>query len=179
VETFTGLKEIVANPDYLQQRNLAIQQLDIASIDAPIKDIIENIAKLSFCFTLQSCYGHFVHTKQKDIYNFDPLPTTADNIDGVEYRIAYIALCIEPSDQGSAFFRNLGHLPSIDPDYIQFGCADWFWERQVNSFALQVEPLRYQTKDKIFVDFQEALHIEKTRNRFFIEMRDIVKQHIG
>ncbi len=43
-------------------------------------------------------------------------------------------------------FHDLRQIPAIDPEYIQFGCAEWFWEAQVNSYALQVEPMRHMTK---------------------------------
>jgi len=56
---------------------------------------------------------------------------------------------------------------------VQFCCADWFWKRQVNSYALQVEPERYKTKDKITINFQEALHIENVRNEFFRRIEKI------
>jgi len=65
-------------------------------------------------------------------------------------------------------------LPQIDCKYIQFGCADWFWERQINSYTLQVEPERYSTKDRVFIDYKEALYIENIRNKFFKKMEDII-----
>lgn len=35
---------------------------------------------------------------------------------------------------------SFGAITAIEPDYLQFGSADWFWERWLNSYALQVEP---------------------------------------
>ena len=58
-------------------------------------------------------------------------------------------------------------ITGMDPQNIQVCCADWFWERQVNSFALQVEPDRFKTKDRVMLDYSEALYIEKVRNAFF------------
>jgi hypothetical protein len=41
------------------------------------------------------------------------------------------------------------------------------WERQVNSFALQVEPDRFKHSDQAILGCDEALHLEKIRNIFF------------
>ena len=57
-------------------------------------------------------------------------------------------------------------VPLIEPEYIQFGCAEWFWEQQVNSFVLQVEPKRFMDKDRLNIDYKEALYVEKIRNQF-------------
>jgi hypothetical protein len=173
VETFTGLKDFVDNPHYLEQRQKSLRSLDMSTIDAPIIEIIEGFTKLSCCFTLQSCFGHFVYKNQKDEKNTEPLPVS-ENIANVEYRIAYIALCIENSDAGRQLFNELSRVPVVDTDFIQYGCAEWFWKDYVNSYALQVEPERYKTKDRCSVSYQEALHIEKTRNEFFAEIKRII-----
>jgi len=172
METFTEFKPLVKNPLFNQQRKKSLKQLDINAIDAPIKEIIKAFSKLPYCFTLQSCYGHFLYDKQKNPQNIEPLPDS-DSIYNVEYRIAYIALCIRNNQQGRMLLQELKKIPAIDSDYVQFGGADWFWERQVNSYALQVEPEKFKRKDKITVNFQEALHIEKIRNEFFIRLQKI------
>ncbi|MFC1561115.1 hypothetical protein ACFL4V_01410, partial [Candidatus Latescibacterota bacterium] len=158
---------------YHEQRQESLSRLDINTIDTPIIQLIEGFSKLSYCFTLQSCYGHFLHNNQNNPQNFKPL-SDSNNISNVEYRIAYIALCIENSDSGKILFHNLSKAPEIDREYVQFGCAEWFWKKQVNSYALQVEPERYKTKDRIYVSYQEALHIEKIRNEFFRELKKIL-----
>ncbi|GAG68797.1 unnamed protein product, partial [marine sediment metagenome] len=33
---------------------------------------------------------------------------------------------------------------------------------------------RYSTKDRVFIDYKEALHIENIRNKFFKKMEDII-----
>ena len=78
-------------------------------IDMPIINLINGFNKLPYCFTLQSCYGHFVYNGQKDSHNLEPLPVK-DTIAKVEYRIAYIAFCIENSRLG----RN-GVKSTVDP----------------------------------------------------------------
>jgi len=166
METFTELKDFVENPGFTEQRERALANLDLSSIDVPIVHIISFFAKLPYCFTLQSCYGHFLYPGQQNANNYKPLPIV-DNIKRVEYRIAYIALCLENNDHGRALLQDLSKIPPIDPDYIQIGCADWFWKRQVNSFVLQVEPYRHRYKDRVSVDYLEARRIENTRYDFF------------
>lgn len=175
METFTALKDLVDNPHYHKQKQEALNELNLQTIDEPIIDLIKGLNEISCCFTMQSCWGHFLHGNQNNPENTEPLPISK-NIKGVDYRIAYIALCIENSDQGQELFGILNQLPLIDPEYIQFGCAEWFWENQVNSYALQVEPQRFKTWDKVNISYQEALHIEEVRNKFFKELGKIVQE---
>ncbi len=177
METFTALKKFVANPRYIEQRERALQSLDLDSIDKPIRNLIQDLSQLSFCFTLQSCYGHFLHDPQMDPHNLDPLPAS-DDIEDVQYRIAYIALCIQDNIDGRKLYSHLDKIPALDPEYIQFGCAEWFWEQQVNSFALQVEPRRFMYEDQAAIPYQEALHIEQVRDIFGRELEGIVKYYI-
>ena len=160
------------NPYYQDQRQTSLTNLSDEMIDAPIIDLIKGFNKLSYCFTMQSCYGHFVYDDQKDPYNFEPLPIS-EIIDRVEYRIAYICLCIENSDSGRGLLKSLNEITAIDPENIQFCCADWFWNKQVNSYALQVQPDRFKHKDSAILDYREALQIEKIRNEFFIQLREL------
>lgn len=143
-------------------------------IDAPIIDLINEFNKLPYCFTLQSCYGHFVYNGQKDSQNFEPL-LVKDTIAKVEYRIAYIAFCIENSLLGRWLLKTLKKIIAIDPENVQFCCAEWFWKRQVNSYALQVEPGRFKRKDLVILDYKEALHIEKIRNDFFHRLYELLE----
>jgi len=144
-------------------------------IDKPIVGLINAFNKLPYSFTLQCCYGHFIYSGQTDPYNLEPLPLT-DAITGVEYRIAYIALCMENSNSGRKFFDPLKKIADIDPENIQFCCAEWFWKRQVNSYALQVEPDRFKFEDKAILDYREALKIEKIRNEFFIQLKELLQK---
>ena len=178
METFTKHRDFIANPGYPEQRRKSLQGLEINTIDAPIAGIIGDITKLPYCFTLQSCYGHFLYPGRKDTRNMEPLPVSS-NIKRVEYRIAYIAMCIQDSDQGRALLEDLRDIPAIDPAYIQFGCADWFWSTHPNSYVLQVEPERHKIKDRVTVDYTEALHIEKTRNEFFDALKNVIQERLG
>ena len=120
METFTTLKDFVDNPDFHDQRQKYVGELDLNTIDAPIVEIVRDFARLPYSFTLQSCYGHFLHEGQKDPHDTRPLPVS-DSLTTVEYRIAYLALCIEGCKPGRALFHALGQIPAIDPETIQFG----------------------------------------------------------
>jgi hypothetical protein len=164
--TFTSIKNPVANPAFRAQRRQALMQLDLATIDAPIVTLVSRFNELPYCFTLQSCCGHLLFAGQQDPHNVQSLPRVKSTA-SVEHRIAYLALCIDRNDEGISLLTDLGEVPAIDPDYIQFGCGDWFWQRQVNSSALQVEPRRYQTRDAVCIEYEEALHIQAIRNAVF------------
>ena len=178
METFTEPKKLVENPDYQEQRQKGLAGLSDDMIDAPIVDIINGFNKLPYCFTMQSCYGHFIYNNQKDPYNLEPLPTT-DTAGRVEYRIAYLCLCIENSDLGRGLLEALNEITAIDLENIQFCCAEWFWKKQVNSYALQVEPDRFKHEDSAILDYKEALYIEKTRNEFFVQLRQLLQKQQG
>ena len=175
METYTEPKELVENPHYHSQRRKSLCGLTDDMIDAPIIEIVNGFNKLPYCFTLQSCYGHFVHNSQKNPHNLAFLPIK-DSLDRVEYRIAYIAFCIENSASGRGLIEALKEITAIDPENVQFCCAEWFWKRQVNSYALQVEPERFKRKDKAILDYREALHIEKIRNEFFVRLKELLKK---
>ena len=160
--------------NYPGQRQKSLASLSDGMIDFPITELINGFNKFPFCFTLQCCYGHFVYNGQKDIHNLESLPVS-DTITKVEYRIAYIALCIENSDLGRLLLDDLKGITSINPENIQFCSAEWFWKRQVNSYALQVEPERFKNKDKAILDYEEALYIEKIRNKFFMRLGELIK----
>jgi hypothetical protein len=177
LETFTEPKELVENPHYKEQRQKSLSGFTDVMIDAPIIEIVNSFNKLPYCFTMQSCYGHFICPGQKDPHKLDYLPVKK-SIERVEYRIAYLAFCVENSEQGRRLLEALKEIISFDPENIQFCCAEWFWRRQVNSYALQVEPDRFKDKDSAVLDYEEALNIEKIRNEFFLRLRTLLrKQH--
>lgn len=91
----------------------------------------------------------------------------AEDIRQVDYKIAYLAFCLNESPSGRELYRKLEDMTAINPDYIQFGSALWFWERQVNSYVLQVEPDRLKRRDRVRLSYREALCAEKARNDLF------------
>ncbi len=174
METFIEPPELVGNPDFRYQKKKTLSGLSDGMIDHPIIELIHSFNKLSYCFTLQSCFGHFTYKGQNNRHNLDPLPIT-DKILSVEYRIAYICVCIENCGLGKGLLHALKDITAIDPDNIQFCSAEWFWERQVNSYALQVQPDRFKHRDSVILAYNEALHIEKIRNRFFYNLQEVLK----
>lgn len=175
LETFTKTKVLITNPDFTRQRINALKSIDYTGIDYPIQELIKKISAIEYCFTMQSCYGHFLYKGQTNFRNTEEIPITS-TIHRVDYRIAYLAICIRNCTEGKYLLGELSEIPLIDPEYIQFGCAEWFWERQVNSYVLQVEPQRFAERDKITVGYDEALHIEKTRNKFFNHLEEIFRK---
>lgn len=174
METFSQPKSLTENPYYMERRRNCLASLDYASLDTPIVKIVYGFNAQACCFTLQSCFGHFIHEGQTDTHNLSPLPT--DKITSpIEYRIAYIALCIENSDAGRLLIEDLKQVSDTDPHNIQFGCAEWFWQRQVNSFVLQVEPNRFKYQDRAALDYEEALGIEIVRNKFFTRLNTLLR----
>ena len=177
METFVPIRQLVHNPDFLGQRAKALQGLKSAAIDKPIAGLVESFAKLPYCFTLQSCYGHFLHGDNVESENTERLPQS-ERSDDVDYRIAYVALCVDNCEEGASLIEALQGLCIIDPDYVQFGCATWFWNLQVNSYALQVEPDRFKTKDRIWVAYQEALHLQRVRDECYQKLGEILDQRV-
>ncbi len=177
METFIDPRGLINNPHYEEQRQRSLNGINLNEIDIPVIKIVKDFNKLPYCFTLQSCYGHFLYKGQKDSDNIEKLPASK-NISLAVYRIAYVALCIQNSKQGRVLYHDLKEITSIAPEYIQFGSAEWFWNRQVNSYALQVEPENSKTKDRINVDFNEALIIERVRDSFFAHLKILLKNHI-
>ena len=141
MQTFAQPREFVGNSQYERDRQHALASLVLEDIDAPIRGIVAGFACLPYCFTLQSCYGHFVHAAQPEPRNLEPVP--AHDMGTVKYRIAYIAFCLEDSQWGRRLRTAFEHIPAIDPEYVQFGSPAWFWEQHLNSYALQVEPARF------------------------------------
>ena len=173
METFTEAREFVESKRYSQDRRDALEALDLRTIDEPLVELIDGFARLPNCFTMQSCYGHFLHAPGQDIHSLDPLPSS--DVGPVDYRIAYMAFCLENSPRGRALFDALSRIPEgLDP--VQFGSADWFWERWPNSYALQVEPTRFMTRDRAVVDHSEALHIQHSRDLFFGRVKELLER---
>ena len=173
LETYTELKEMAENPLFQQQRQEILTNLSDKLFDLPMVKIVSAFNTLPYCFTLQSCYGHFVYNGQTDPQNLKPLPVT-EPISQVEYRIAYIAFCLDNSEPGRELLGKLAEIAASEPENIQLCCAEWFWEKQVNSYVLQVEPDRFKNKDRATLGYHEALYVESLRNEFFARLNSFV-----
>jgi hypothetical protein len=172
LETFAEPREFTEDAAYDERKVRTLEDLDPGSIDAPIRDLVLRLIRLPHCFTLQSCYGHFVYPGRTEPGNPKPLPR--EDVGRVRYRIAYMALCIQSGGPGRRLRAALGALVRMDPEYIQFGSPGWFWDRHPNSYALQVEPERFRDRDQAEIEHREALHIERVRDSFFGALRDVV-----
>ncbi|MGB5985316.1 MAG: hypothetical protein WBG37_08420 [Desulfobacterales bacterium] len=175
METFAPARVPVANPLFPVQKRESLAGLISGMLDAPLVEMINALNALSYCFTLQSCYGHFLYPGQKEAHNLDPLPHTR-SMATVEYRIAYLAFCVEWGAPGERLLGHMSQIAARDPNHIQFGSPGWFWALQVNSYALQVEPLRFKDQDRVVLDYGEALHVEHVRNRVFNQLNELLQK---
>lgn len=183
VETYTAARPLVPNPNYDSDRRNALRQLRTelsnGSIDGPTLDIVERFARLPHCYTLQSCYGHFMRESRVEDRNMNRVDSLMAVSGTLHYRIAYIALCIQNSDRGRTLLEEMRTVQDVAPGYIQFGSADWFWQRCVNSYVLQVSPLKNAFQDHFEVSLEEARRIERTRDRFFDRLREVLLKDEG
>ncbi len=174
METFAAARVFVQDPGYVGRRARALARFDADCIDPPIRGLMLAFAGMAHCFTLQSCYGHFVHAGQPDPQSTEALPEiSAARIGPVRYRIAYLAVCIENDARGRRLREALGALTQVDTTCVQFGSPDWFWSRHPNSYALQVEPDRFKLSDEAMVEHREALHLQHVRDEVFDRLREI------
>jgi len=177
LETFTGAKAFVENLRYCENRRDSLAAMDLSSIDEPLVDIVAGFAALPHCFTLQCCYGHFICAPDQNPHSLAPVPS--DYRGPVRYRIAYMAFCLENSSRGWALRDALSLLAAIDTGYVQFGSADWFWKQWVNSYVLQVEPIAHQLLDEAVLGVAEALHMQKIRDLFFCNLRELSAKEVS
>ncbi len=170
METFTPPRPSVPHPDYRKDRERAREGLDQEirkkAIDPPLIPLMQESMEVPHCFTLQCCYGHFVHAEEPDRENLVPISTYTREIGRTEYRIAYIAFCLENSPAGHRLYSELAGMAGHDPAYIQFGSADWFWDKMPNTYCLQLEPERMKDQDSGEVPWEEAIRIEGLRGPF-------------
>ena len=103
METYITPQPCEDYPGFQTDRQLALKSLDVALLDAPLVDLINDLNTLPFLFTLQCCHGHFLTTDNEAISTSEmwgTLPT-------VEYRLAYIVFCFENSPQGKEVAKKL------------------------------------------------------------------------
>ena len=174
METFTEPRALVRHQTYAADRLAALDGLDLSGVDPPVVDIVEAFLPLSYCFTLQCCYGHFLTAPGQDEHSLEAVSEGGAN--SVRYRIAYVALCVEDTNRGRALLERLSRVPEIEPAYVQFGCADWFWDQWPNSYTLQVEPAAHRFKDQVVLTAGEAMQTQRARDRFFEELRRLLAE---
>lgn len=182
METFAGPQPFADNPEYEQNRFIALEKLRhlIATgrIDPPLVELMMLFSGISHCYTIQSCFGHFVHERESDEHTTARLAPYGGIVRTVLYRIAYIAFVLEKSANGFLLYHDLRMLALRNPGYIQFGSAGWFWKQSVNTYQIQVAPEREKDKDSFWVTYDEALQLEKVRDFLIRELATIAGMHI-
>lgn len=150
------------------------QAMKEGTLDAPIVPLLEGFAALPCCYTIQSCWGHFVHELQPETKNLDSLKAYVGRVGQVLYRIAYLALCIERSSRGFALHEGLRGIASKDPEFVHFGSTEFFWRMVPNTYVIQVAPDWGKGEDSLWIPMEEALVLEQRRNRFFRDLEMFV-----
>ncbi len=173
METYHKPREFVFDQEYRQNWERAVKSIPLNDIDQPIIKLVQNISELEHCYTQQCCYGHFIHAGQPDPLGVNRLAEYSKTSE-IKYHIAYMAFCIENSNSGRKLIENLKNLVDIDPEYVQFLSANWFWDQTVNSYQIQVEPERFKREDRAVVSVDEALHLEKVRDKLYSKLADIL-----
>ena len=181
METFTRAKPFILHPGYFSDRAKALRELDKeilnGSIDPPLLNLIRECNPITHFFTVQCCYSHFLSDMESDLENLIPPSQYLEQIETVRYRLAYLAICIQDTIPGREMYSDLEEMSADNPDYIQFGSAEWFWDRMVNTYCIQLEPVRFKSKDSEMIGIEEAMHIEKIRNDFFNHLAEIIHKH--
>ena len=175
MQTFIEAKPLVPFPAYAEERARAVGAIVWDDLDAPVVDVVRAFNELPHAFTLQCCHGHFLTARGQDEHDLAPLPEGHHG--AVRYRIAYMALCVDDDAAGRKFLERAAGLPALlDPAYVQFGCADWFWQQWVDSYVLQVEPVAHRFEDQASLSAGEALRTQSVRDAFFEELRDLLTE---
>jgi len=139
--------------------------------------MIRECMQIPHCFTVQCCCGHFVHDEEPDSDNLSLPSHYAGMAESLRYRVAYLAVCIRDEKRGRELFADLRALAEQESGYIQFGSADWFWKRMVNTYCIQLEPERMKDQDSGMVSLSEARTLEKIRTVFFDRLAGIIRKH--
>lgn len=155
------------NPDFADQRRAALKSFARADIDPPIREVMQAVNRLPWCFSLQCCWGHFVTAQNPDQHNLARLtPDTPDQT--CHYRISYLALCLDTGPDARDMLEEMRAVPdALGPDLAQFGCAEWFWKQWVNSYVLQVQPRAMAHLDSMDLGLEQALQVQEARDRFW------------
>ena len=181
METFTLPPPFAAHPGYRNDRERSIAELAAEigrnALDPPLLPLVRECIHIPHCFTVQCCYGHFVHALAPDPENLVPISAFSGDTGPIRYRVAYLALCLRDNPAGHRMYAYLQEMAGRNPAFVQFGSADWFLERMPNTYCLQLEPELMKTKDSGTVSWDEALMIEKRREPFFLQLMTIMQQH--
>ncbi len=171
MKTYAEAKDFVEHRGFVSARRDALASLELAAIDEPLRALVESFATLPHAFSLQCCFGHFLWRDDQDPHSLEAIPDDATG--KIDYRIAYFACCLENSARGHWLRDRLAEFVSVAPGLIQFGSPSWFWERCVNTYALQVQPESRKDRDRLFLGDEEARQIERARTQLFGALRNL------
>lgn len=167
METFGPMRPLQADADFAQRRRLALAGLEPDSLDPEMRGPVAGLNRLPHCFTLQCCQGHILVPDQGPPAGWErrpvePLPPRA------LYQLAYLALAVRSDRAGGDLLGDLAALAMGEAEFMQLGCADWFWrdQGQVNSYVVQVAPSNRQGLDWFEMDRTEAGAWLRARGRF-------------
>ena len=164
MQTFVPEKQLLDDPGFAAHRGAWLAKLDPDILDPPIRDAVRTLNELPYCFTLQSCWGHF-HGEETGLCREIPDTESLKPELAYHYRIAYAAFCLENSPRGREFLGLLRRVPAqAGPGLVQFGCADWFWNQLVNTYVLQVQPRDRATVDALDVAGIQARELRNARD---------------
>jgi hypothetical protein len=175
VQAFTEPRIPEPNQDFARQREEALVRLDLEGLDCPLRDLVSRLAEMPCCFPVESCCGHYAILDGGRRRVFDSLPPLNGSTTSVLYRVAHVALCLDDSPSGRDLLRELRAVPAIAPERVQFGCVDHLWERQINTFVLQVVPWPHRFVDDVLLLPAEATEVEEARRWFFNRLDDLVR----
>jgi hypothetical protein len=171
METYIDYKPFTHNPNFKANRQATLQNLDLKLVDSPLRILIKDINRLPCIFTLQCCHGHFLKKNGKEISTLE----LSEIDEQVQYKLAYIAICLENSRTGENIRQSLLNIPlSIDRGKIQFCSAKWFWEQWLNTYVLQVMPNKFKDRDTAPLEYPEAREIGRVRDELFLSLKDFV-----
>ena len=174
METYIEYKALTHHPNFQAERQVALDNLDFNLIDPPLIKLVKEINRLPCLFTLQCCHGHFLKKNGQET-SYLALSETNERVD---YKLAFVAICIENSFKGNSIRKRLMNIPaSIDRNRIQFCSAQWFWEQWINSYVLQVMPERFRDQDMAQFEYAEVREIGKVRDDFFVLLKNCIALH--
>ncbi|NNK13612.1 MAG: hypothetical protein HKP52_05180 [Desulfofustis sp.] len=170
METYIPHLPFTAHPSFEEDRNAALNSLDLSAVDPSLRSLVNSINTHPQIFTLQCCHGHFVTEDGRELTNLGEGWAEESML----YRLAYLAVCIADTEAGHHSRTLLMDLPArVDPENVQFGSATWFSDQWPNSYVVQVMPDRYKGLDKARIGYAEAQKVEKIRDGFFAVLREI------
>ncbi|MFH1057788.1 MAG: hypothetical protein V1797_03780 [Pseudomonadota bacterium] len=167
METFGPMRPLQADADFAQRRRLALAGLEPGALDPEMRGPVAGLNRLRHCFTLQSCQGHILVPGQGPPAGWERRPVEPPPARAL-YQLAYLALVVRNGRAGGDLLGDLAALAAGEAEFMQLGCADWFWREQgqVNSYVVQVAPRRRQGLDWFEMDRAEAGAWLRARGRF-------------